>query len=872
MGSDMKWWQIRKRVADLERELRSDLELEKEEQRERGLPPKEAHFAALRAFGNPTLIREQTHATWSWSWLESFVSDLKYGIRGMARNAGSTIFAVLIVALGIGGASTVFSVVNALLLRPLPFRDPGRLVWISNDETYSTQPEHYVDLRDKNQSFSDLAGWSGVYSAGNNELTGSGEPERITSVPVTGNFFPLLGVAPSIGRSFTKEECQGKYAAPPAMLLSYSFWRRRFGSDPNVVGQKLTLNNQPGTIIGVLPASFDFASVFAPGTPIDIFVPWPLTDSSKPAGNSMQIIGRLKPGLTVGSAQAEFTVLAKQLVSQHPERNPVIPRLVPLEKHVSGEVRPALLVLMCAVGVVMLIVCANLSHLQLARMGARQKEMAVRAALGASRFRLLRQVLTESVTLSCCGAALGLVLAFAGTRALAHLNAFNLPLLASVRVDQATLAFTLLAALASGVLFGLAPALQVPAYKLREGLQGSGRESSESMGHGWFRGRFRDGLVVSQFALACVLLVGAALLIQSFLRVLEVNLGFQPERAAALRIDPSFPISTAAQANSFLDDVLRRVRSVPGIAAAGVADILPLDGDRSWQVRAKGQVNDKDHYAEAFIRVVTDGYFEALAVPLKSGREFTEADRASTEPVVMVNEALARKLWPGQNAVGQIIAQDGGRRVVGVVGDVHHGGPERAGGLEMYLPMRQTRDYAATRLVVRTNLPPDSLAASIRMALRPVDPNLPVTEFQTLQGLVDKVVSPRRFLVLLLSGFAGFALLLASLGIYALISYSVHQRTKEIGIRMALGANPGLVQRGVLAKTLQLALAGVALGMLGSFAFSKWIQSLLFATTPANPAVFAGVGVLLCAVALMAAYLPARRASRIEPLQALRTE
>jgi predicted permease len=864
----MRWWQIRKRDADLKRELQSDIELEEEEQRERGLPPREARHAALRAFGNPTLIREQTHATWSWNWLESLASDLKYGFRGMGRNAGSTLFAILIVGLGIGGASTVFSVVNALLLRPLPFRDPGQLVWISNGENYSTQVEHYSDLRNQNQSFSDLSGWAGTYSSGNEELTGTGEPERLTGVPVTENFFPLLGVEPAIGRSFTREESQGKYSAPPAMLLSYSFWRRRFRLDPNVVGQKLTLNNQPVMVVGVLPASFDFASVFAPGTPIDLFIPWPLTDNTKPAGNTMAVVGRLKPGVTVDGAQAEFSVLAKQLDSQHPERNPIFPRLVPLEQHVSGQVRPALVVLMCAVGVVMLIVCANLAHLQMARMGTRQKEMAVRAALGAGRFRLLRQVLTESVILSCCGAALGLLLAVAGTRALAHLNTFNLPLLASVRVDRSTLAFTLLAAVASGVLFGLAPALQVPAYKLREGLQDAGREPSGSSRHGWFG----DGLVVSQFALACVLLVGAALLIQSFLRVLDVNLGFQPERAAALRIDPGFRIPSLAQQDSFIDDALHRARSVPGITAAGISDVLPLDGDRSWQVSGKGQVYDKDHYPEAFIRVVTDGYFAALGIPLKSGREFTESDRASSEPVVMVNETLARTLWPGQDAVGKIMTQDGGRRVVGVVADVHHGGPERFGGSEMYLPMRQTGDYAAMRLVVRTALPPDSLAAGIRTALRPLDPNLPVTEFQTLQGLVDKVVSPRRFLVILLTGFAGFALLLASLGIYALISYSVNQRTKEIGIRMALGASSGLVRRGVLTRTLRLALAGVALGTLGAFALSKWMESLLFGTTQANPAVFSGVGLLLCAVALVAAYVPARRASRIEPLQALRTE
>ena len=421
----MKWWRITKRNADLERELQSDLELEQEEQRERGLSSEEARYAALRAFGNPGLIREQTHATWSWNWLESLGSDLKYGFRGMGRNAGSTVFAILIVGLGIGGASTVFSVVNALLLRPLPFRDPGQLVWISNAENYSTQPEHYSDLREQNQSFSDLAGWAGTYSSGNEELTGTGEPERLTGVPVTENFFPLLGVEPAIGRSFTREESQGKYSAPPVMLLSDSFWRRRFASDPKVVGQALTLNNHPVIVAGVLPASFDFASVFAPGTPIDIFIPWPLTDKTKPAGNSMAVVGRLKQGATVDGAQAELTVLAKQLESQHAERNPIRPRLVSLEQHVRGQVRPALIVLLCAVGVVMLIVCANLSHLQMARMGARQKEMAIRAALGAGRFRLLRQVLTESLTLSCCGAALGLFLAVAGTRGVAHLNAFN---------------------------------------------------------------------------------------------------------------------------------------------------------------------------------------------------------------------------------------------------------------------------------------------------------------------------------------------------------------------------------------------------------------------------------------------------------------
>lgn len=853
--------------SEFDSEIAAHLELATEENLRRNMTPDEARRQSLIQLGGVEQVRALHREARGLPLLDTLVQDLRFAFRGMRRDAGSTAFVILIAGLGIGGASTVFSVVNALLLRPLPFRDPGRLVWISNGENYSTQAEQYSDLRDQNQSFSDLAGWSAFYRAGDKELMRAGEPERLTSVPVTENFFALLGVEPAIGRSFTRDECQGRYSAPPAMVLSHSFWRRRFASDLNVLGRKLTLNNEPVTVVGVLPASFDFASVFAPGTPIDIFIPWPLMDKAKPAGNTMAVVGRLKPRATVEGAQAEFTVLAKQLESQHPERNPIHPRLVPLEQHVSGQVRPALLVLMCAVGVVMLIVCANLSHLQMARIGTRQREMAIRAALGAGRFRLLRQMLTEGVTLSCCGAALGLLLAVAGTRELAHLNPFNIPLLGSVRVDGSTVAFTLLAAVTSGVLFGLAPALQVPAYKLREGLQDAGRESSGSSRHGWFR----DGLVVSEFALACVLLVGAALLIQSFLRVLDVNLGFQPRHAAALRIDPSFRISSFAQQNSFIDDVLHHARSVPGIAAAGIADVLPLKGDRSWQVAGKGQVYEKGNHPEAFVRVVSDGYFKAVGVPLKSGREFTESDRASSEPVVIVNETLARTLWPGQDPIGQMMTQDGGRRVIGVVGDVHHGGPERLGGSEMYLPMRQTADYPEMELVVRTALPLDSLAAGMRVALRPVDPNLPVTEFQTFQRLVDRVVSPRRFLVTLLTGFAGFALLLASLGIYALISYSVNQRTREIGIRMALGASERLVQREVLMKTLRLALTGVAIGTLASFALKKWIESLLFGTTPTDPVVFSGVILLLCSAALVAGYIPARRASRVDPMVALRT-
>jgi predicted permease len=830
----------------------------------RGMSEQDARAAAHRKFGNMTRKSEEARATWIAQWMNDAGQDLKHSFRGMRRDASFTMFVILIVGLGIGVSSTIFSVVNALLLRPLPFRDPERLVWIANEE-WSTQVGIFLDLRERNKSFSELAGF-GVYGVGDSKLTGTGEPERLTSVPVTQNFFTLLGVQPMIGRSFTVEECQGRFSTPPAALLSHGFWQRRFASDPSMVGRKLTLNSKPVMVVGVLPASFDFAGVFTPGTPVDVFIPWPLTDETNRRGNTMKVIGRLRPDATARSAQAEFTLLAKQIGSRHPEWNGISPRLSPLQQHVSGRVSPALIVLACAVGVLMLIVCANLSNLQLARLGRRQKEMAMRTALGAGRLRLLRQMLTESVALSCCGAALGLILAVAGTRAIAHLDAFNLPLLASVQLDGEALGFTLLAAVLTGVLFGLLPALQVASFAVGEVLKDAARSSGGSQRLAWVR----NGLVVSEIAFACALLVGAGLLMRSFLRVLDLNLGFQPERAAALRVDPSVRFRSLEQQNSWIDEVLRRTRALPGMRAAGLTDVLPFGGDRAWQISGKGQIYPKDRHPEAFIRVVSDGYFESAGIRLQAGRGFTERDRALGEPVAIVNETLARTLWPGQDAVGQIMTQDGGRRVVGVVADVRHEALEKVGGSEMYLPMRQTGDYSAMELVVRTVLPPERLAAKVRAALRPIDPNLPLREFKTLQALVDKAVSARRFLVLLLAGFAGFALLLASLGIYAVISYSVNQRVQEIGIRMALGASATDLQSRILLHTLRLAALGLALGMAASRALTGALGSLLFGVTPGDPVTFIGIGALLIVVAALAGYFPARRASRIDPMVALR--
>ena len=865
------WLDRGERSRLLWEEMNFHIESMTEELVAEGMSEPEARAMAHRRFGNMTQTSEAARSTWIARGMQDLAQDLRYSLRGMRRDPGFTVFAVLIAGLGIGASSTVFSVVNAMLLRPLPFRDPAQLVWMSNgNDVTSTQTEHYADLQKLNRSFTDLAAFAD-WGVGNRQLTGTGEPERLTSVPVTSNFFPVLGVQPLIGRGFTEQECQGQFAAPPAMLLSHRFWQRRFASDPNIVGRKLTLDNRPVVVAGVLPASFDFGGAFIPGTKVDIFVPWPLADPAKPQGNTMRIVGRLKPGITIASAQAEMTALARQLEREHPERNGFAPLLVPLARHVSGPMRPALFVLACAVGVVMLIVCANLSNLQFARLGARQKEMALRTALGAGRARLVRQMLTESVALACCGAVVGLALAVLGVREIAHIRTLNLPLLETVRIDGQALAFTLLAAVGAGVLFGLLPALQVSSSSLRTALEDAGRGSTGGRQHAWIR----DGLVICEIAFACTLLVGAGLLMRSFLRVLDVKLGFQPERVSALRVDPSVRIANLAQQNAYVDDVLRRVRSVPGIVSAGITDVLPLRDDRAWAVSSRGHVYDRNRHPEPFIRVVTDGYFEAAGIPLRAGRLPAEADRAASAPVVVVNETMARIAWPGENPLGQTITTYSGQQVigtvVGVVGDVRHEALEHASGPEMYLAMRQTGDYGAMQLVVRTALPLDGLAEGIRTALRPIAPDLPVRDFQTFQDLVDRAVSPRRFLVLLLGGFAAFALVLASLGIYAVISYSVSRRVQEIGIRMALGASPADLRRRIVLRTLGLAALGLVLGMGGARAMSSALGSLLFGVTSGDPVTFVAMGALLISVAALAGYIPALRASRIDPMVALRS-
>ena len=806
--------------------------------------------------GRPTLV-------------DSLLQDLRYTFRTLRKDAAFTTFAILIVGLGIGASTTLFSVVNTLLLRPLPFRDPERLAWITNYKTgglsgATTQVGNMLDLREKNHSFSDIAAYFAFYGVGDSVLTGAGEPERLSGVPVSENFFPLLGIQPQLGRQFTHDEC--KWNGPKVVMISHGLWVRRFASDPGIVGHSLSLDNSPVTVVGVMPASFDFASIFAPASRIDLYFPFPLSPETNRWGNTMAMIGRLKPGISAETAQAEVKILAPQITRGRTDRNDFEGWVTPLKEYVSGRIRLALTVLSCGVGAVMLIVCANLSNLLLARMAARRKEIAIRTAVGAGRWRLIRQMLTEGVALSLCGAVLGVLLAILGTRALSHLDAVSIPLLNDVRLDGTALGYTLLVALLTGVIFGLGPAFHTPGGSMHDALKDSNRGSTEGKRGAWIRG----ALVVSEIAFACVLLVGAGLLMRSFLRVLDVNLGFQPERAMSVRVDPGSRYSTEAKQIAYFNEVLRLVRGVPGVQGAGLTDALPLGRNRAWGAPAKGVVYKPGDFPDAFVRIVSDGYLGAMGIPLRAGRDISNRDTHSTDAVIVINETMARRLWPGQEALGKIMTACGDRRVVGVVADVRHLALEEGAGNEMYIPIRQCQDWSSMDLVVRTARPTGEIAGGVTAALKQVAPALAPKEFRPLQRLVDKSVSPRRFVVTLAGGFAIFALILASLGIYGVISYSVSQRTQEIGIRMALGASAGNLQAGIIFETLGLAALGMLLGATAAWALARLLRGLLFGVTADDPVTFLGMLAALTVVAAIAGYIPALRASRIDPAVALR--
>jgi len=862
----------RSRDMELDAELAAHLELAVEENMARGMSAEEARRRALISFGGVAQAKEQHGEARGLPWLDVLLQDLRFTFRTLARDRGFTMIAVIILGLGIGANITVFSVVNTLLLRPLPLHNPQELVRIlsktgSGESSMTYSSDATEEFQRQNRSFQSVSGYYAFSGSDNLKLMGHGQPMPVTGLMVAGNFFQTLGVEPSIGRLFTAEETLHK--SRPVVLLSHAFWKRQYSGDRGIVGQTIELNATPVTVIGVLPDNFDFGSIFSPGYKVDMYGPV-IFDDIRDEGNTMALVARLKPGVTLAKAQAEADLLfpALHFSVKHPEYGGgYTGRLLGLKDYVSGKLRRSLVVLWCAVGLILLIVCVNLSNLLLARGAARSKEFAMRSAVGAPRSRLVRQLLTESLVLSLAGALLGLGIAFTVTTYLAYQGSIALPLLSSLRIDGAALAWTLLIAVTAAVFFGLAPGLRISSANLQEVLKDSGHSASDGKKHE----ALRSVLIVSEIALACVLLVGAGLLLRSFLRILDVDLGFKPSQAASISLDYNDG-NDAGKRSVIWQEALRRVEAIPGVETAGITDNLPMSRNRSWGISVKGKNYRPGELEDTFVYVVSPGYLNAIGMHLVKGRDFRWDDTDKTLGTVIINETVARRLWPGQDPIDRIAVAGGmDARVIGVVADVHESSVEGTPGWQMYVSgVAPQFGPEGAQLVVRSKLPPETLASTVMSTLREMNPAQPATEFRPVQRLVDHVVSPRRFFVLLVSIFAGLGLVLASLGIYGVISYSVTRQTQEIGIRMALGASQARVQWSVIWKTLTLALIGIATGTVASLMIAHLIASLLFATPATDLSTFLSMILLLLMVALLAGYIPARRASRINPMIALR--
>ena len=873
--------------ADLEAELAAHLEMAVEDNMARGMSPAEARRVALVSIGGAEQARYRHRETRGLMSIDILLQDLNYTIRTLRRDPSFTVVAVLILALAIGANIAVFSVVNAILLRPLPFPNAHELAWIAppptkcglSCATYST--DAYDEFRVNSRSYQDVTGYFAFSSADNLSLSLGGAPIPATSIDVIYNFFQVLGVQPAMGRAFNADDA--RHGAPPVVLLTNAWWKRQFNADPNIVGKAFDMNGRQTTVIGVLPASFDFGAVFAPGTKVDAITPLDLYGPPRDWGNIITFIGRLKPGVTLAQAVDEASRVAPTMCwnNKQPEScgqytKEVVP--VPLKDYVSGKLRRSLIVLWSAVGAILLIACVNLSNLLLARAAARSKEFAMRGALGAGRGRIVRQLLTESLVLSGAGALLGLLIAALLVTWFAHQGAVALPLLSTLHIDGAALIWTVLIAVFAAVVFGLVPGLRMAGGNLSEALKDAGPGASASRKHE----RTRAILVVSEVALACMLLVGAGLLLRSFIRVLDVDLGFQPDRAATIKVDYDDNVPgdkdgklTTQKRGVIFQQILARVNSLPGVEAAGFTDYLPLGQNRSWGLPFPKGVKVPDHLAGPLVYVISPGYMHAMGTAIR-GRDFTWSDGPNSEPVVMINRSYAKFLaaygnWPDGDVLGKPLGNDGAPdiHVVGVVDDVHEESVDGDAGWQIYYPMTQASPSGA-ELVVRTTLPPATLATSVLTTLRELNPKQSAAEFKPIRLLVNHAVSGRQFFMLLVVAFAALGLLLAALGIYGVISYSVTRQTQEIGIRMALGATAGQVQRRVLTGTVRLALIGIVIGAVASVAGARLIASLLFETSPWDVGTHVGVAIALLAVAALSGYVPAFRASRINPTVALR--
>ncbi|MEM1177791.1 MAG: ADOP family duplicated permease [Acidobacteriota bacterium] len=797
--------------------------------------------------------------------------DFRYAVRALRKDPTLVVFSVAIMGLGVGATTAVFSVMSPLVLKPLPFAEPERLVAISNTlkgglSAVTSRTKNLEDFRVQAASFEGIAAYDAFYAQHTYILTGQGEPERLVGVGVTDDLLSVLGVEPALGRGFTPEETSE--LATPAVVLTHSTWQQRFAARRDIVGEVLTINGAPSEVVGVLPESFDFASIFAPGRRVDLLVPFPLNEQTDQWGNTIAMIGRLADGSTIETASAEVALILERLKAAQPERWGLTARVDPLRTAIAGDHPEALLLLFAASGAVLLIVCVNLSSLLLSKGLRRRREMFLRAALGAPRVRLLRQLLFESLIVAVGGAVVGVLLAKALVSAVASAAAVDLPMLSQVQVDASALGFSLVAAIAAGLAVGLLPALQASGLGSAQALRAAGRSVTAGRRTLWLR----EGLVVAEVAVACALLMVGALLLRSFAEVLAVDPGFKVEELAAWTISTDREFESLEEAIQHFGAVVDGVAAVPGVDAVALTDAIPLGINRQWSFGVEGRSYEPGELAGAFPHIVDRNYLGTMGIPLLDGRGFSPTDTSESETVMIINQSMADLLFPGESALGHLLhIGDTSFRVVGVAADVRHLSIEEGSGQEMYILMGQFPAFTSLDLVVRSKLPLEAIESGVATAIGAVDPSMPTRDVRSLQGAVEHSISPRRFTLSLLGGFAGVALLLAALGIYGVLSYTVAERSKEIAIRLALGERVGQVRRRVVGRTLCLAAIGTAVGLVLSQLGSRLIASMLFGVEASHLGILVSVPLVLLAVSAAAGWLPALRASQVDALATLRS-
>ena len=875
----MRWWQIRERDADLERELRSDLELEEEEQRERGLPPEETRYAARRALGNAVLIREQTHEAWGWAPLERLWQDLRYGLRQLRRSPGFTAVCLITLALGIGANTAMFSVVQGVILAPLPFPQANRLVFLWEKRPGVPQLDvsypNFEDWERTSQSFDSMS----ALTFHNFDLAAPGRAEHIVGIRASSGLLRTLGVKPAIGQDIAVSEDQAN--APPVVLISDRLWRERFASNPRVVGRSVDLDGKSFTVIGVLPRNFYFLANADVITPLRPNLPVIYGDRSVEA---LAVVARLKPGVTTGEAEAEINTIQQELDRQYPDADRSIGVSAnSLMQEVLGDVKGTILLLFGAVGLVLLIACANLARLLLARSTARAREFGVRAALGASRGRMVRQLLTESIVLSLAGGALGVVLAGFGLRVLLAVLPHTLPRAGNIGLHLPVLAFTFIASFAVGIVFGLAPALQCASPDVQGALQRASRGTTTS------RHRLLSRLVVVQFALTLVLMTGAGLLLRSIRNLWHVDPGFNMRHIISFQVglSPSFT-TTPARTRVAYQQLLARIDQLPGVEAVDLTNIVPLSGGDNggpfWI--GTSQPASLQEAPHALYFWTGPDYLKTMGIPLLQGRFFTPDDQIGSGKVVVIDSVLANRFFPNQNPVGRTltVAHWGAARIVGVAGHVRNWGLDDPGTYlpqQIYIPAYQLPDsivvgfFRNLTVIVRSTLPPAELMPAIRKVVYASAPDQPVYDVRTIDEVVSESMATRNFSILLLGVFAALALLLSSVGIYGIVSYSVMRRTQEIGVRMALGADKSRVFRMIVGQGIGMAGAGLGLGILAAIALVHVLPSFshqLYGVGKSDPLTLFCVSAALLLVAVAACFLPASRAMRTDPMRALRTE